>query len=188
MSATVRTPTMTREQFFDWAEAQNERYEFDGFEPVLMTGGKLGHNLVLLNVQFALRTRLTGKGCQPLGPDSGVATIGDTVRYPDGVVTCSPIDPDSRLVPNPVVVFEVISPTSGRIDRIVKVREYAAVASVRRYVIVESSTIGLTVMEREAAGEHWTLSTLIAEDVLRMPEIGGEIPVAALYEGLDFPV
>ena len=91
-------------------------------------------------------------------------------------------------MPNPVVVFEVISPTSGRIDRIVKVREYAAVASVRRYVIVESSTIGLTVMEREAAGEHWTLSTLIAEDVLRMPEIGGEIPVAALYEGLDFPV
>ena len=84
-----------------------------------------------------------------------------------------------------VIIFEVINPTSGRIDRIVKVREYAAIPSIRRYVIVESSTIGLTVMEREGAGQHWTLSTLIADDVLRMPEIGIELPVAALYEGLE---
>ena len=50
--------------------------------------------------------------------------------------------------------IEVISPTSGRTDRIVKVREYAAVPSVLRYVVVQSSSIGLTVLERQTADRY----------------------------------
>jgi Uma2 family endonuclease len=119
--------------------------------------------------------------------DAGVATVGDTVRYPDGVVTCSPANGLSRLVPDPIVVFEVISPTSGHIDRIVKLREYAAVDSVCRYVIVESSSIGLTVHERQAAGQRWTVTSVMAGDLLSLPEIGIEIPAAELYEGVDIP-
>jgi Uma2 family endonuclease len=187
MSVTVRVPTMTRDQFFDWAEAQDARYEFDGFEPVAMTGGNLNHNGIALNLYHALRTRLRGTGCRPWALDAGVATIGDTVRYPDGVVTCSPVRGASRLVPNPVVVFEVISPTSGHVDRIVKVREYNAVDSIRRYVIVESASVGLTVHERLDAAQKWTVTTMIADDLLLLPEIGAEIPVAELYEGVDLP-
>jgi hypothetical protein len=70
-------------------------------------------------------------------------------------------------------------------DRIVKVREYAAVDSIRRYVIVESASIGLTVHERQAAGEKWTVTTAVADDPLPLPEIGIEIPVNALYSGVD---
>jgi Uma2 family endonuclease len=84
------------------------------------------------------------------------------------------------------VVFEVISPTSGHIDRIVKLREYAAVDSIRRYVIVESSSIGLTVHERQAAGQKWTVTPVTAGDLLPLPEIGIEIPAAELYEGIEF--
>ena len=137
MSVASRVPAMTRDQFFDWAEAQGARYEFDGFEPVAMTEGNLNHNSIAFNIHTALRGRLKGSGRKPLGLDAGVATNGDTVRYPDAVVTGSPVQGGSRLVPNPVMVFEVISPTSGHIDKIVKVREYAAVDSIRRYVIVE---------------------------------------------------
>jgi Uma2 family endonuclease len=176
---------MTRDQFFDWAEAQDARYEFDGFVPVAMTRGN--HNRIAFNIHTALRGRLKGSGCEPLGLDVGVATVGDTVRYPDVVVTCSPAQGGSRLVPNPVVVFEVISPTSGHMDRIVKVREYAAVDSIRRYVIVESASVGLTVHERQAAGQKWTVTTVVAGDLLLLPEIGVEIPVAELYEGVDIP-
>jgi Uma2 family endonuclease len=178
---------MTRDQFFDWAEAQDARYEFDGFEPVAMTGGNLNHNSIAFNIHTALRGRLKGSGCKPFGLDAGVATAGDTVRYPDAVVTCSPAQGGSRLVPNPVVVFEVISPTSGHVDRIVKVRDYAAVDSIRRYVIVESASVGLTVHERQAAGQKWTVTTVMADDLLALPEIGVEIPVAEIYEGVDFP-
>src|SRR5580692_11133363 len=109
MSVTFRVPTMTRDQFFDWAEAQGERYEFDGFQPVAMTGGNLNHDQIAINILVALRGRLGGTGWRPLGLDAGIATVGDTVRYPDGVVTCSPVNGVGRLVPDPVVVFEVIS-------------------------------------------------------------------------------
>jgi Uma2 family endonuclease len=187
MSVTVRIPTMTRDQFFDWAEAQDARYEFDGFQPVAMTRGNLNHNDIALNLHCARHARLRGTRCRPRGLDAGVATIGDTVRYPDGVVTRSPAQGGSRPVPDPVVVFEVISPTSGHVDRIVKVREYAAVDSIRRYIIVESASVGLTLHERQAAGQRWTVTTVMADDLLSLPEIGVEIPVAELYEGVDFP-
>jgi len=187
MNIALRTPSMTREQFFRWAQAQDERYEFDGFQPVAMTGGNLRLNIIHLNIHTALRQRLRGTVCRPLGSDAGLATIGDSVRYPDALVTCTPITGDELVTPNVIVVFEVISPTSGRTDRIVKVREYAAVPSILRYVIVESASVGLTVLERPAGAEKWTVTTLIADDILPWPEIGIEIPAIELYEGVDFP-
>ena len=187
MSVTLRVPTMTRDQFFDWASAQGGRYEFDGFEPVAMVGGTLNHNRIALNIHVALRQRLRGTGCRPYGMDAGVATIGDTVRYPDGVVTCSSVDGLSRLIPNPVVVFEVIGPTSGHVDRIVKLREYAAVDSILRYVIVASASAGLTVNAGLSAGQRWTATPATTGEMLVLPEIGIEIPVAELYEGIEFP-
>ena len=192
MNIALHQPLMTREQFFDWAQAQDAqaqdaRYEFDGFQPVAMTGGNLRHNIINLTLHRALHTRLNGTGCRPLGPDAGVATVGDSVRYPDALVTCSSITGDEYVTPNVIVVFEVISPASGRIDRIVKVREYAAAPSILRYVIVESASVGLTVLERQCGGQKWTVTTLMADDILPLPEIGIEIPVAELYLGVDFP-
>ncbi len=177
---------MTRQEFFDWAEAQDARYEFDGFQPVAMTGGNLGHSSLIRNINFHLTSRLRGKTCRPLGPDAGVATVGDTVRYPDAVVTCTPFDRRDRVVPNPVVVFEVISPTSIRIDRITKLREYAAVSTIRRYVIVESDAVAVTVLSRDHANEPFRTAGLSEDDTLSLPEIGIEIPVAAIYEGIAF--
>jgi Uma2 family endonuclease len=186
MNIALRKPVMTREQFFEWAQTQDARYEFDGFQPVAMCRANLRHSIMHLNLHHALHARLRGTGCRPLGSDAGVATIGDSVRYPDALVTCSPITGDEHVTPNVVVVFEVISPTSGRTDRIVKVREYAAVSSILRYVIVESASIGLTVLERRTGDEKWTVTTLMADDALPLPEIGVKIPIAELYEGVDF--
>jgi hypothetical protein len=74
MNVAFRQQLMTREQFFQWAQARDERYEFDGFQPVAMTGGNLRHNLIHLNIHAALRQRLRGTGCRPLGSEAGVAT------------------------------------------------------------------------------------------------------------------
>jgi hypothetical protein len=68
-------------------------------------------------------------------------------------------------------------------DRIIKVREYAAVPSIRRYVILESASVGLTVLDRQTGDQKWSVTTLVADDLLALPEIGVEIPVAELYEG-----
>jgi Uma2 family endonuclease len=185
MNVALRTPRMTREQFLNWAAAQYQRHEFDGFQPVVMSGGTVDHAQISQNIYAALRGRLKGTRCEPLGPDAGVATIGDAVRYPDALITCTKGPGTDRLVPGAVVVFEVLSPTSGRTDRIDKLREYHAVASIRRYVILEHTGIGLTVHARDRSEDLWTTTALTDGDVLRMPEVGIEVPVAEFYEGTD---
>jgi len=187
MSVALQKP-WTQEAFFDWAEAQDIPYEFDGFQPVAMNGGFNNASAIGVNLISVLRTRLRGTGCRPLGPNAGVETINKAVRYPDALVTCSKLDPRERKVAGVVAIFEVVGRTAdaNRRDRITKVREYAAVASIRRYVIIESSSAGLTVMERGGGNDPWTATVLTIDDILRMPEIGIEIPVAEIYEDIAF--
>ncbi len=186
MNVALRQPVMTRTQFFLWAEAQEERYEFDGFTPVAMGGVTNRHSRIVINILVAISNRLRGSGCEPFGPEAGLSTIGDAVRYPDAMVTCTKTPEDDRLVPGVVAVFEVISPTSGYIDRVVKLREYQAVPSIRRYLIMESSAAVITVLERAEADQPWTATALTSGDVLRIPEVGIEIPVDDLYENVAF--
>jgi Uma2 family endonuclease len=184
--STPLSRSWTQDEFLTWASSQAGRYEFDGFQPVAMTGGTINHSLITQNIQAALRDRLRGSGCRPLGPDVGVATVGTAIRYPDALVTCSPFDGDALTVPGVVVIFEVLSAGTSRTDRIIKVREYAAVASIRRYVILESTSVGLTVHERTGPNELWQVTTLLAEDILRMPELAIEVPVGDFYVDITF--
>lgn len=183
MHTALRQAGMTREEFFRWAQAQSGRFEFDGFQPVAMTGGSLNHNRIALNLNRALFSRLGEGGCEAFGPDAGIATVGDTVRYPDAVVTCAQGGGEANLVPDPVVVFEVLSPSSGGMDRFVKVREYRAVETMRRYVILESTSVALAVMSRAAAGDDWTLKTVLAGEDLHVPELGITVPLGEVYRG-----
>jgi Uma2 family endonuclease len=176
----------TIEQFLRWASAQDGRYEFDGIQPVAMTGGNARHSRVSTNVHAALRSRLRGTPCSYYGPDLGIQTIGARVRYPDALITCTQFPDTEQLAPDVQIVFEVLSPTSGRTDRIEKVREYAAVPSIRRYIILETSSAGLLVMHRQKPHDPWTAAALTIDDTLSLPEIGIEIPVAEFYEDVDF--
>ena len=180
MTAALRK-SMTTGEFLDWAQAQAGRYEFDGLQPVAKTGGSGNHARITGNIAFELRRRLGETSpCEVLASDAGIQTIRDAVRYPDVLVTCSAFDGRSRLVPDPVIVFEIVSPSSIREDRILKPEEYAAIASIKRYVLVEQSVIGLTVLWRNDR-EPWHFETLKAGDVVGLPEIGIEVPVVAFY-------
>jgi Uma2 family endonuclease len=177
----------TQDEFFAWAQKQDRRYEFDGVQPIAMTGGTNDSGDLLRNLTVALATRLRGGTCKNYGPENGVATVGKAVRYPDAVITCSKQEGTSRLITDAVVVFEVVSPSSVRMDHVVKVREYAVVPTIRRYVIIESIGIGVQVMERNGPDSAWIATALTQDDILRIPEVGMEIPVAELYEGVTFP-
>jgi Uma2 family endonuclease len=185
MNVALQRP-WTIEQFLTWASAQDGRYEFDGIQPVAMAGANARHSLVTTNIHTALRSRNRGSPCANFGPDLGVQTIGSTVRYPDALITCTKFPDTDRLAPDVRVVFEVLSPSSGRTDRIEKVREYEAVPSIRRYVIVETTSAGLLVLHRQNANDAWTAAALTIDDTLSLPEIGIEIPVAEFYEDVDF--
>ena len=185
MNVALRKP-WTPEHFLAWAETQEERYEFDGIQPVAMTGGNKRHDVITGNIYTALRSRLRGKPCSNYGPNLGVQTISPKIRYPDALITCTKFPDSAKLAPNVVVVFEVVSPSTGGLDRIEKVREYEAVPSILRYVIVESATAGLLVLHRENGEAAWTAHTATIAEVLTIPEVAIEVPVAEFYEDVEF--
>jgi len=178
MNVAMRRP-MTLDQFLAWEERQGLRYEFDGFWPVAMAGGTAAHSAIQRNVIIALGTRLRGKPCQPHGSDLKILVDG-RIRYPDVFVVCSPIPPKTTVVSDPVIVFEVFSDSTSHNDLVVKNAEYRACPSIQRYVVLEQVQQGALVFARK--GDDWVSETLADEGaVLRLPELGIEIPLAEFY-------
>lgn len=173
---------MSLAEFLAWEERQELRYEFDGFEPVAMTGGTAKHDEITANLRQTLKQRLAGTRCRPFGPNLKIVAAG-RVRYPDVLVTCSPVADNATRIDRPVVVFEVVSHDNQRTGRIDKVEEYRATPSIQRYVILEQDYAGATVFARK--GEDWVATTLASGAILALPEIGIELPLDECYSGLD---
>src|SRR5712691_2110500 len=162
---------MCLEEFLDWERKQPKRHEFANGVITLMTGASAAHVRIAGNIAFALRQRLRGTGCEAFGSDMKVIANG-TVRYPDISVTCQPIgDRDDRIT-EPVVVIEVLSPTTERIDRGRKKFDYFATPSIRQYAIVEQDERLVDLYTRTDAG--WNLSS-----------IGVELSLDAIYEDTE---
>ena len=181
MSVALQKP-MTFGEFLDWEERQELRYEFDGSQPQAMNGGTLRHEAIGTTLRALLYARLRGSPCRPWGPNSKIEVHG-RIRYPDAVVTCTRGRADDTIIPAPVVVFEILSATTSRTDRIEKLREYQATPSIQRYVILEQDSIAAMVFSRQA--DEWTGHALTEIDVLRLPEIGVELPLADIYADAD---
>ena len=184
MSVAWQLP-MTLAEFLRWEERQEPRYEFDGFEPVAMTGGTVAHDRITFNLHKSLDARLAGKRCQPLGANVKIIADGRT-RYPDAFVVCQPVPPDATVVDDPVVVFEVLSEGSTETDLIDKNREYRATPSIQRYVVLQQTRQAAIVFARRQDG--W-LSEIVsgADAILDMPEIGIAIPLREAYENVQLP-
>jgi Uma2 family endonuclease len=181
MASALREP-MRLEDFLAWEERQEVKYEFDGVQPVAMTGGTLAHSFIQRNLAIATGGRLRGRPCAYSVNDVKIEVAG-SIRYPDGFVFCSPLPRNATVVRDPVVIFEVLGPSTSGTDRIVKNQEYAATPSVRRYVILERDRIAATVFARE--GDQWIGHVPRDDATLAMPEIGVSLPLAELYEGVD---
>ena len=172
---------MTLDEFLDWERRQELKYEFDGFQPVAMNGGTVAHSEIATNLVEALRRRLRGTSCRAFRGDLKIVVEG-RVRYPDAIVTCSPVPGDVDIIPNPVVVFEVLSRTTAGTDRIEKNGEYGATASIQRYVMLEQTRQAATVFTR--AGGDWAGHVEKGDVVLSMPEIGVELSLAEIHAGV----
>ena len=181
MNIAMRRP-MTLEQFLAWEDRQELRYEFDGFQPVAMTGGTAAHAAIQANLLTALVTRLRGKPCRAMGSHLKIAVAG-RIRYPDAFVICTPVPNDAKVVTDPVVVFEILSESTTREDMFTKNAEYRATPSILRYVILEQTQAAAVIFARK--GEDWVSEVVTDAGVLRMPEIDIEVPLAELYSDID---
>ncbi len=173
---------MTPAEFLAWEEKQELKWEFDGFQPVAMTGGTDAHAAIQGNLITALNVQLRGKPCYPRGLDIKVE-IGLKYRYPDAFVSCTPVARGATIAADPVVIFEVLSESTAKNDRTTKLMEYRSLPSVQRYVMLEQDQALATVITRVGTG--WSLEVLDANGTLSMPEIDVEIAVAELYDGLE---
>jgi Uma2 family endonuclease len=182
MNIALRKP-WTLPEFLAWEERQDLRYEFDGIRPVAMVGGTAAHNIIILNIAGTLRDRLRGKPCRAFAETVKIEVVG-RIRYPDVVVTCSPVRANATVIPSPVVIFEVLSDSTARMDRTEKNAEYRDTPSVMRYVMLEQDAVQATMFTRE--GERWVGTLLGADAVIDMPEIGAAISLAEAYEGVPF--
>jgi len=175
---------MSLEQFLAWERDQELRYEFDGFQPVAMTGGTVEHSEIATNLVEALRRRLQGKPCRAFRGDLKVLANG-RVRYPDASVTCTPPPHGTDIVPEPVVVFEVLSSSTATIDRIEKNQDYRVTPSIQHYVMLEQTRQAATIFSR--VGDDWVGHLVTGDIVLAFPEIGVDLPLSEAYLGIEFP-
>ncbi len=176
MSASIKP--LTVEEFLVWERAQPLRYEFDGVQPIPMgmTGGTPAHERLIARIIMAVGPFLSPP-CEIFASGLKVVTDG-RVRYPDASVGCDAADESDDVV-QPKIVFEVLSPSSALIDRRVKAAEYRQVLSIEAYVILNQDRPELTVMRR---ADDWQELHLIGRDaILRLPELGFDVPLSALY-------
>ena len=173
---------MSLDEFLAWEREQPERYEFDGFAARMMTGGSLDHSTIASNLWTTLHQRLRDTGRRPFRGDAKVIA-NQGVRYPDLSVTCSPIHGGDDIVPAPVVVIEIISPSTEREDRGRKKLDYFATPSIRHYAIVEQEERRIDLYTRTETA--WIDEIVAGDAVLSFSAIGVEILLDAIYEDTE---
>lgn len=173
---------MSLEEFLAWEREQPERYEYAGGVVTMMTGGSLDHSTIASNLWTALRGRLRGSACRAFRGDAKVIA-NNSLRYPDLSVTCTSVRGNEDIVLEPVLVIEVVSPSTEREDRGRKKFDYFATPSIRQYAIIEQDERRIDLYTR--AGTEWTNEVIEGDAVLKLPSIGAEVSLDAIYEDTE---
>ena len=187
MSALPQTPPpqrrMTVEEFLAWSECQEGRYELVDGLVYAQAAERVAHARMKLRIAAALSNAIKARGldCEAL-PDGMAVRIGArTVFEPDALVYCGPkLPPDTLLVENPMIVLEVISPTTGRNDHTRKVAGYFQLESVRHYLIVDPDD---RLIVHHARGDDGVIRTApLTEGVVTLDPPGIEFSFAEIYD------
>ena len=131
----------TRQEYVAWAETQPRRYERIAGELVAMPRQPAEHVRIKSRIWAALDRAIQRNGldCEALGDGVAVEIDDDTDYEPDAVVNCGPrLPPDATAASNPVIVVEVLSPSTQSIDSNDKLADYFRVPSIQHYLIVRT--------------------------------------------------
>jgi Uma2 family endonuclease len=170
---------MTVAEFLGWDDGTDTRYELVRGRPVAMAPVAVAHSIIVINLGTALRTSL--KPPCYVGGDAGVVRPdrSDTWYEADLAVSCTPPEPRAAMIPEPVVIIEVLSATTVAHDRGRKLYDYRRIPSVQEIVLVASEQRHVEVWRRR--GAKWEVEDLIGEASLELESLGAAIPFARLY-------
>ncbi len=170
---------MTVAEFLIWEDGTDTRYELMDGRPVAMAPVTAGHSIIAVNLGHALRSRL--KAPCYAGGEAGVARPDrdDMFYEADLVVSCTPVTPGTAVIPDPVVVIEVLSPSTVEHDRGRKAYDYRRIPSVQEIALVASEQRHVEIWRRR--GAKWEVEDLIGDAALELEAVGVAVPFAAIY-------
>jgi Uma2 family endonuclease len=164
------------------------KHEYFGGVVYAMAGGRVLHHLIATNITTAIGSRLRGKRCQAFNSDMKVRVPPpprERFYYPDASIVCRSNPPEDSYQDEPVVIFEVLSKATQRIDKGEKLDAYLSLPSLAVYALVEQEAALVTVYRRkgnEFVDERYDGCYAI----IPLPEVDIELPLAEIYERVEF--
>jgi Uma2 family endonuclease len=160
-------------EFEAWHARQPERWEFIWGQPRLMAPGSLTHTVIKGNIFSALREALEGRDFLVLVDGAQIVT-DEISAIPDLIVTCSALDLSTRVIAEPTIIVEVMSPWSEVDDTHRKWFSYRKIASLQHYLVVAQDRRVVEVHSR--AGDLWRERFVSEGDIeLDRPEVRLEL-------------
>lgn len=168
------------------AEQNSEcRHELIDGVIVAMAGGSDEHNALTNKLAIVLGTRLTG-ACRSYSPDQRFWIAARARgRYADGSIICGPPEHpphDEQATTNPMIVLEVLSPSTEGDDDGDKRADFQSLASLRAYILVAQDERCVKVYRRDETA--WSVSTYRDGDRFELPTLTSAVPVAEIYDGI----
>ena len=170
------------------------RYEYINGELIAMSGASRAHNLITGNIFGELRTQLKSSRCETYTNDMRVSTPTTTSYfYPDVVVVCEEPrfeDDVFDILLNPIILVEVLSPSTEVYDRREKFAHYRQLPSLQEYVLVAQDKVLVEHYRRQENQENasigrqdWIFTDFQElEEILLLTSIQCELPLQEIYE------
>ncbi|MEP7372938.1 MAG: Uma2 family endonuclease [Chitinophagaceae bacterium] len=178
----------TMEEYLQMEKASKEKHEFYQGEIFVMSGSKVPHNIISVNLLGLLKQKLKGKSCRPFNSDQRIHIPQNSLfTYPDISIICGEIitlNNDDWNILNPSVIMEVLSPGTKDYDRGGKFKLYRDLATLQEYILVDAETVSIEAFRINDSG-YWELEEYRKIDTtLWVKTVQVAIPVAEIYEGI----
>jgi Uma2 family endonuclease len=180
--AALQLPKMTVDEYLAWAEGRPGRYELYAGSVYAMAPERAIHAEMKFAVQAALAEaiRKAGVPCYMLPDGMTVRVDRDTAHEPDALVYCGPrVPPAAVEVPNPVIVVEVLSPSTRHIDAGAKLGGYGSIQSIWHYLIFDPD--GRPTVHHERTGPDTFVTRIVRGGHIRLDPPGLEIDLDPLH-------
>ena len=186
MHAAATTPVT----YFEYLERERlaaERHEFYHGVIYAMAGGTPEHGFVAANMIYELRRLLGSRPCVVATSDVRVRVVATGLStYPDVSVVCGPVEralDDAHAITNPLLLVEVLSPSTEAYDRGEKFAHYRRIPSLREVVLVSTHEHRIEAFQRGDDG-RWVLNEATAGQALTLVSLGGTLEVDDVYRNV----
>jgi Uma2 family endonuclease len=177
---------MDKEMFLAWLQEREERYELVGGRVMMMTGGSRGHGIITRRLAAALEKRLDPNRWTVLTSDFGVDLGPETVRYPDVVVDVATGLLKDLTATAPILVAEVLSPSSVSNDLGDKASEYLQLPSLYAYLVLSQDEPKAWTWVRGASGFSPGPDVIKGNDgIIRIAALTIDFALSEIYTGVQ---